>query len=108
MRFNWADEARADLRDILNYLYRTFGSKARRKALVGLKRSIRLLMLFPSLGKPCFEDVAIGLSYRALASKHHQLVYYLEDDTVNIVAVWDNRKDPELLRNRLNEKEDEE
>lgn len=106
MRVNWADEARADLRDILDYLYRTFGSKARRKALVGLKRSIRLLKHFPLLGKPCFEDTALGLPYRVLVSKYYQLVYYIEDDTLIIVALWDSRKDPGRLRNRLNESED--
>ena len=107
MRVNWANEARVDLRDILIYLYKTFGSKVTRRALADLKRSIRLLLLFPSLGKLCFEDIILGITYRMLVSEHHKLVYYLEDDTLNIVAVWDNRKDPERLRNRLSEKDDE-
>ena len=104
MKVNWADEARADLRDILIYLYKTFGSKVTRRALADLKWSIQLLLLFPSLGKPCIEAASFGISYRMLSSKHHKLVYYLENDTLNIVAVWDNRKDPERLRNRMNGK----
>ena len=108
MKVNWADEARADLRDILVYLYKTFGSKASRKVLVDLNTSIHLLLLFPCLGKPYLEDMLLGVSYRVLVSRHHQLVYYLEEDTLNIVAVWDNRKDSESLVKRLSGKEDDE
>ena len=53
------------------------------------------------MGKVFVEDSEIDITYHTIPSKLHQIVYFVEGDTIKIVAVWNNRRDIRRLKRRL-------
>ena len=43
----------------------------------------------------------LQIEYRTLPSKLNQLIYCVEDETINIIAVWQNRRDINRLKKML-------
>ena len=101
MQINWSEQSRDDLREIVSYIGSSFGRSKAEEVFAEIRHSAKLLSDFPMLGKSFVEDKELGITYRTLPSKLNQLVYYLEDDTITIVAVWPNRKDINRLKKLL-------
>lgn len=101
MQINWSDQSRDDLREIVSYVGNAFGRSKAEEVFAEIRHSAELLDDFPMLGKSFVEDKELGITYRTLPSKLNQLVYYLEDETITIVAVWQNRKDISRLKKLL-------
>lgn len=101
MQINWSEQSRDDLREIVSYVGSFFGRSKAEEVFAEIRHSAELLSNFPMLGKSFVEDKELGITYRTLPSKLNQLVYYLEDETITIVAVWQNRKDINRLKKLL-------
>lgn len=104
MQINWSEQSQNDLRNILSYVGNNFGRNKAVTVLSDIRNSANLLKDFPFIGKTFAEDETLKISYRALLSKLYQIVYYIEEDSVNIVAVWQNRCDINALYKRVNTK----
>lgn len=101
MRINWSEKSKDDLRDILSYVASNFGRKKANDVLAEIRSTVDLLKDFPNLGKNFVQDGELGIEYLSLASKLNNIVYYIEGDTVNIVSIWQNRQDINMLIERL-------
>ena len=101
MRIEWSEDSREDLRVILSYVGSSFGGKKAEEVLFEIHDTVNLLTDFPMMGKEFVKDPVTGAPYHTLPSKLHQIVYNIEDETINIVAVWSNRRDIRRLKRRL-------
>ena len=101
MRIEWSEDSRKDLREILSYVGSSFGGRIAEEVLFEIHDTVNLLTDFPMMGKMFVKDRQIGVTYHTVPSKLHQIVYSIEDETINIVAVWNNRRDIRRLKKRL-------
>ena len=51
----------------------------------------------PLAGKFFYNDAEIGRTYRALSTKHYQIIYTVMGNVVTIITLWNNNKDPKGL-----------
>jgi plasmid stabilization system protein ParE len=101
MQINWSEQSRDDLYEIMSYVASSFGRSKAEEVLAEIRHSAELLKDFPMLGKSFVEDTELGVSYRSLPSKLNQIVYYIEEETITIVTVWQNRRDASRLKKTL-------
>ena len=101
MRINWEDQSLNDLREILEYVDSLHGIKRAEAVFSEIHDTVNLLLAFPLMGKKFVDDPVTGASYHTIPSKLQQIVYYIEDETMNVVAVWSNRRDIRRLKRRL-------
>ena len=101
MQIKWSEQSFEDLLEIVIYVANSFGKSKAKEVLEEIRHSADLLKNFPLLGKSFVEDSELGIEYRTLPSKLNQLVYYIEDETITIVTVWQNRRDVNRLKKLL-------
>ena len=101
MRIKWSEQSRDDLREIVTYVASNLGKSKAAEVLEEISHSADFLKDFPLLGKSFVEDTELGIAYRTLPSKLNQIVYYVEDETIVIVTVWQNRRDINRLKKQL-------
>jgi plasmid stabilization system protein ParE len=100
----WSARANRDLAEIWNY----YGSKNLRAA-VRIVRDIRMAALklekMPMMAplELLLDDMPEGFR-SVVVKKMHKIVYRIEGDTVGIVTIWDCRRDPVALREKVTER----
>ena len=104
MQINWSEQSREDLREIVSYVGNSFGRRKAQEVFSEIRSTAELLQNFPMLGKSFVIDEELQIEYRTLPSKLNQLVYFVEDETIIIVAVWQNRRDISCLKEMLHKK----
>ena len=88
-------EARNKIRLTAKYIYKTFGDKPRREFLAEIKETGKLLCSQPNLGivEPLLSDSPI--MYRSiLVQKINKIIYWINNDVIEIVDLWDCRREP--------------
>lgn len=96
-KLKWSPNAIKGFRQI----YRYYFDKSPQAALSiykQIRKKAQLLSKFPQLAKrePLLEKEP--RKYRALIVRENfKIVYFTDDDTINIVAVWDCQQNPERL-----------
>ncbi len=101
MNLNWSDTSRDDLNAILSYVGTNFGRQRAEEALYDIKERAELLTTFPKMGRIFVKDPELGIIYRSVTTKRNKIVYFIEDEEVNIVTVWQNRQDISRLKKQL-------
>ena len=101
MQINWSEQSRDDLREIVSYVGNSFGQRKAKEVFAEIRSSAELLKNFPMLGKSFVKDEELQIEHRTLPSKLNQLIYCVEDETINIIAVWQNRRDINRLKKML-------
>lgn len=91
----WSPKAKFDLYSILEFYYIRNGSKAYSNKLnTSLRSAIRLLEVHPDLGiKTDVKDM------RNLIHGDLLIFYEIKESTIEIITIWDSRRDPELIIN---------
>lgn len=105
MKVVWSIRANKEWKSVALYIYYEFGKKAVENYLEKTKYWERKLMLFPECGgpEPLLSDKQI--KYRSLIiSKHSKIIYYIKKEVVYISDVWDMRRNPQVLANRIRTK----
>ena len=95
MKVQWAERARMQRDEVVNYIGRQFGAKRKYKFKQEIRDTTNLLKHSPGIGQidPLFEDRAT--TYRSvIINGLNKLVYRVDDDTIHIVAFWDTRREP--------------
>ena len=95
MKVIWAEDARLRARETATYICEMFGARARQKFLSELSRIDSLLTGQPNLGaaEPLLSDAPV--LYRALVvGRRNKIVYHVHDDVVEVVDLWDTRREP--------------
>ena len=102
MRVVWSLEAHDQLRHAANFIENRFGKSSRTKFLDDIYHVVPLLSQYPYLGKE--ETLLEGASvvYRSLViGRLNKIVYYINGNTIEIVALWDTRREPKKLTEEL-------
>lgn len=103
MVVKWSVEALDDLRRI--YIQKgLINRKTAQKTCALIFSDADILINHPKAGKKEPDLEKRKILYRCLVTKvrNYKLVYYIEDDLVHIIAVWDCRRDPQELKKELN------
>lgn len=101
-RIVWLPVAQRNLKSI----YKFICEKSVRAAIRThnkLLDAVEPLLHFPQMApvEPLLEDRA--KIYRALVVDKYKIVYYVENNTIYIAAVWDCRQSTKRLRKRINQ-----
>lgn len=96
----WSRESRDDLAAVILEVRRNFGSRTAKKVVARFREAERIIADNPYIGTADADNPP----FRVLHSKHSRIFYVVEED-IHIVAVWDNRQDdiriaPMLKRRR--------
>ena len=103
MQINWSEQSRDDLREILTYIAVNFGHHKAEEALFDIRERAELLKEFPRLGRVFVKDPELGITYRSLSTKLNKIVYSVENETITIVTIWQNRLDIGRLKKLIKE-----
>lgn len=101
MRIEWSHRALDDLSDILKYVIDTFGETAAYHVNNEINDDVDKLAFFPQLGRIYYHDTESGITYRALTSKYHKILYYSKGDILKVVLLWNTRRDNKELTRQL-------
>jgi len=101
-RVQWAEAAARDLEELIGYVAADSPLNAER-ILDKLKKRVRTLEATPARGRVVPELAHFGIrNWRELIVKPYRIIYRIDEDTVNILAVLDGRRDlQDLLLERL-------
>jgi len=95
LEVRWTDEAVGQLDEIIDYLEKNWSEKEITQFYDRLEESLQMISTNPntfkvSLRKPNTREF--------LLASHTTLFYEFTDSSVYILALWQNRKDPEDLK----------
>ena len=95
MKILWHKRAVAQLYQVEEYVLRDFGERIRQEFMDEVEQVILSLAETPTMGKidPLFAHRK--QTYRSIiVRRKNKIVYYIKDDTINIAAFWDTRREP--------------
>ena len=101
-RVQWAEAAVRDLEELISYIAADSPLNAER-ILDKLEKRARTLESTPARGRVVPELAHFGIrNWRELIVKPYRIIYRIDEDTVNVFAVLDGRRDlQDLLLERL-------
>jgi plasmid stabilization system protein ParE len=89
----WSPRAKKDLHEILVFYFKRNGTKTYSKKLyLNLHKSVRLLGKYSDIGSQ--TDIP---QVRNLIAGDYSIFYEIDKDLIKIIAIWDNRQNPENL-----------
>lgn len=91
----WSDEALHGLNQILNYLEENWTPKEIKKFAKLLDKKLNLISNNPDLFQVSKKSNNIR---KSVISKQTSLFYKVENDTIYLITLFDNRKDPKSLK----------
>ena len=91
MEIAWSRAADRDLARIYAYL-EPLSLRAARGFLRRLFKAIDVLAEMPRMGT--VAELGMEREYRQLVVEHYKIFYYVEEEQLVIVRVWDTRQDP--------------
>lgn len=98
MVINWTAKAKTHLSRIYNYYQTVANSRTAKKMVRSIVASVKLLRQNPRMAaiEPLLSDFP-QLFRSLVVEDHYKVVYYVEDETIHIVTVFDSRQDPHKL-----------
>jgi plasmid stabilization system protein ParE len=106
MRVEWSEQAEKDVKTIFDYLKSVAGERTARKMVSKIYSSSILLAGNPLAGQREFSLGDMPHEYRRLIEGNYKLIYRTVGEAVDVVAVWDARRDPVALRKRVGKNAD--
>jgi len=95
MKVRWNERARTSLRNTASYILTEFGRKSNVEFLRKVYQTERLLQKNPNLGpaEPYLADAPV--LYRSIVvNRLNKIIYWINDDVIEIVDFWDTRREP--------------
>ena len=95
MEVRWNERARKALRNTAHYILFHFGRKSNEEFLRKVYQTERLLEWNPNLGpaEPYIADAPV--LYRSIVvNRLNKIIYWINDDVIEIVDFWDTRREP--------------
>ena len=101
-RVQWAEAAVRDLEELVGYIAADSPLNAER-VLEKLEKRARSLESAPERGRVVPELAHFGIrNWREVIARPYRIIYRIEEDTVNVLAVLDGRRElQDLLLERL-------
>ena len=91
---HWHEKAEDDLMGIAKYVAWRFGRTAAEKAVRKIRDDVAVLAGNPFVGIKSSAERLDGIVYRILYLKRNKIVYTIIDNSIYILAVFDNRRNP--------------
>ncbi len=99
MEIVWTDFARESVLDLLLFIRKCWGDTIASVAWGDIQKDIALLENFPEIGPVYLVNKQLDIVIRELVvNKKNKIYYYIRNDNVYIIVVWDTRKNPETLK----------
>ena len=100
-KYRWLEPALDDLSQETRYVLSEFGLTAARKAEANVREGVERLRSFPYIGVR-FEGLTYaGCEVRLLHIRQISIVYCLQDDTITLISVWNNRRNNKNMKAML-------
>jgi plasmid stabilization system protein ParE len=94
-RIIWSNQAETDYIDILKYwIEHNKSNKYSSKLMLEVEKKEKMISQNPYIGSP--SEIK-GVKY-VLIDKNFSLYYRINEDVVEVLAFWDNRRNPENIR----------
>lgn len=93
-KVEWSVQAVTDFNGIVDFLTAEWGEKFVRRFVQLLDKELQRICLFPYAFPT--TDVKPGVR-RCVFSMQHTLYYMVENKVIYLIAIFDNRQDPERL-----------
>jgi plasmid stabilization system protein ParE len=96
MRIIVDERADEKIQETAKYILEMFGRKARQGFRREFHRVVKLLSKNPNIGpaEPFLADAPV--MYRSIVvNRLNKIVYWINDDVIEIVDFWDTRREPE-------------
>lgn len=95
MRIVWSEKARDALRSTALYIRDTFGERSKESFLREIRQTCILLEKTPDMGQREILLMECPEQYRSLVvGRLNKIVYYINGEQIEIVALWDTRREP--------------
>ena len=102
MKIIWTESAQQSQDAAASYIIEEFGTMPLLDFYKNIDEIEEDLIAFPEIGRvePLLQDRSI--LYRSLvATKYNKIIYYVDDDKIYIVDIWDTRREPKAQASRL-------
>lgn len=103
MKVKWHPKVKISVRQTASYIRSRFDAKSASNFIKEVYSIENLLMNNPQLGavEPLLADLPV--MYRSIVVNHlNKLVYWINEDTIEIVAFWDTRREPKEQAEEVN------
>ncbi|WP_293715333.1 type II toxin-antitoxin system RelE/ParE family toxin [uncultured Parabacteroides sp.] len=104
MQVIWSPDAEKELDDLVEYCLITFGKRTASNVYRQIKHYDTLLTQNPLMGKHEILLEKYPQGFRSIVEhSHYKLIYFIDkqNNIINIVDIWDTRRAPESLVERL-------
>jgi len=102
MKVKWFPEALLTLRQTAKYIRKNFGEKSSNTFLQDIFKYEKLLLHNPKIGPRERYLENTKLEYRSIVVKpYNKIVYLINSNTIEIVAIWDCRREPDAQARSL-------
>ena len=97
----WIKEAQQEFESTLDYVLCEFGEQSVRKVYTEVSSRIKLLQTHPNAGMR-YRDLSYrGNEVRISHMKKSSIIYCYDDETLYILAFWNNRSDDSVIADIL-------
>lgn len=96
-KYRWLSQALDDMSNEIEYVVKEFGLKAARRAESRIHEGVLQLCQFPNSGVRYEEALYNGQEVRVLHIKQISLIYSFDNETITLIAIWNNYQNPERL-----------
>ncbi|WP_455625296.1 type II toxin-antitoxin system RelE/ParE family toxin [Parabacteroides sp.] len=91
----WGNQAKQTLHEIITYYKENVSYNTAQSIKKLIMGRIRQLQIFPYSGPIEISDGNIAIRY--LVISHYKVYYYVDQDRIHIILVWDTRQDSDKL-----------
>ena len=103
MKVIWIPNAQNEVRKTAQYINKEFGKDSRGQFINEVRNVSRLLGENPNLGKPEPLLTDYTKMYRSYVMNNlNKIIYWIAENRIEIVDLWDVRRDPATLTERVN------
>ena len=99
MRVRWNKQSKEQLLRTASYIRHEFGQDTLHEFIAEVKRTNKLLARNPNMGpiEPLLVDYPI--EYHSIVVGHiNKIIYHVVDDHIEVIALWDTRREPNNQR----------
>ena len=101
LKHEWLKEAQKELVSTLDYIQLNFGEHAVHKVYSDIQDRVNQLLLFPNSGLRYKDIFYMGHEVRISHMKKSSIIYCHDEETVYILAFWNNRRDDSKMADTI-------
>lgn len=92
-QISWTNAAKKSYEEVINYLEIHWSQREVNHLISRTELVLKLIVHNPGM----YPEITDAI-HRCVLTKHNSLFYKIQNNTVIILACWDNRKDPKQLK----------